>query len=48
MIDIFKWPTQISPTATDTINLYTAQFGDGYEQEAINGINNVAEEWELT
>ncbi|WP_447439564.1 phage tail protein [Enterobacter cloacae] len=30
------------------MNLYTAQFGDGDEQVAINGINNVAEEWEQT
>lgn len=48
MTDTFTWATQVSPTATDTINLYTAQFGDGYEQVAVNGINNVAEEWELT
>ncbi|MCK7252845.1 phage tail protein [Enterobacter roggenkampii] len=48
MIDTFMWPTQVSPTATDTINLYTAQFGDGYEQVAVNGINNIAEQWDLT
>lgn len=48
MTDTFTWATQVSPTATDAINLYTAQFGDGYEQVAVNGINTVAEEWELT
>lgn len=48
MTDIFKWATQVSPTATDTVNLYTAQFGDGYEQVAVNGINHIAEEWNLT
>lgn len=48
MTDTFTWRTQVSPTATDTINLYTAQFGDGYEQVAVNGINNVAEAWDLT
>jgi phage-related protein len=48
MIDTFKWPTQVSPTATDTINLYTAQFSDGYQQVAVNGINNIAEQWDLT
>ncbi|EMJ7956573.1 phage tail protein [Enterobacter chengduensis] len=48
MTDTFTWATQVSPTATDTINLFTVQFGDGYEQVAINGINNVTEEWELT
>lgn len=48
MTDTFIWATQVSPTATDTINLYTAQFGDGYEQVAVNGINSVKEEWDLT
>ncbi|HFT0375626.1 TPA: phage tail protein [Enterobacter mori] len=48
MVSTFTWPTQVSPTATDTINIYSAQFGDGYEQVAVNGINNVAEEWDLT
>ncbi|HEM8742856.1 TPA: phage tail protein [Enterobacter sichuanensis] len=48
MTDTFTWSTQVSPTETDTIDLFTAQFGDGYEQVAVNGINNIAEQWELT
>lgn len=48
MKDIFLWKTQVAPTATDTVNIFSAQFGDGYEQVAFNGINNVVEQWDLT
>lgn len=48
MSKTFSWATQVSPSANEVVNLLTSQFGDGYEQVAVNGINNVAEEWELT
>lgn len=47
MTKTFSWATQASPTANEVIDLIIARFGDGYEQVAINGINNVAEEWDL-
>lgn len=35
-------------TASSTPRLFTAKFGDGYEQRAVNGINNVPRTFSLT
>jgi phage-related protein len=48
MTTTFAWKPDAKPTGTKTFAVLTAKFGDGYEQTAADGINNVAQSWPLT
>lgn len=48
MTDTFTFVPKTNPTGTGTIAMRTAQFGDGYAQEAPQGINPVTESWPLS
>lgn len=44
----FIWSPRIDPTGTTTLRKLAAQFGDGYKQEAADGINNKMQSWPLS
>lgn len=44
----FTWSPRIEPTGTATYRVRKAQFGDGYEQRAADGINNKVQSWPLS
>lgn len=44
----FTWAPLVQPTGTANYRVLTAQFGDGYEQTAADGINNKVQSWPLT
>jgi len=48
MTDTFTWKTQAQPSGTENDSVYSSQYGDGYKQVAENGINPIAESWNLT
>lgn len=47
MTDTFTWDAQ-AVEGTELTSVLAAQFGDGYEQIAANGINTAVETWNLT
>lgn len=47
MTDTFTWRPVSNPTGTSTFAVLTSQFGDGYSQEAADGINNETQSWPL-
>lgn len=44
----FTWTSSYNPTATRKPRVKVAKFGDGYEQRLADGINTIAEVWQLT
>jgi len=40
-------PHQASPGRSVTFKVLESEFGDGYEQAAADGINNIRESWDL-
>lgn len=49
MTDTFNWPPLlVSPGGQATLRTLKAQFGDGYSQEAEDGINNEISTWQLS
>ncbi len=45
---IFTWAPRCDPIGTVTLRKLSAQFGDGYKQEAADGINNKVQSWPLS
>lgn len=43
----FTWPVAYNSSKTVKPRVKQAKFGDGYSQESPDGINNVAEEWNV-
>lgn len=43
----FTWTPIINPEGNKLFRKFTAQFGDGYAQEAGDGINNEVQTWPL-
>ena len=48
MTDTFSWKPLTNLTGTSNLRVKKAQFGDGYSQEAGDGINNESQSWPLT
>lgn len=48
MIEIFEWPPAVDVQGDATFAVRTAKFGDGYQQDVADGINNRSESWPLT
>lgn len=48
MTTTFTWKHDSKPTGQTTLRVLTAQFGDGYKQEAADGINNKSDSWPLS
>jgi phage-related protein len=46
-IETFSWSPRVNPTQTVNFRVKKAQFGDGYDQVAGDGINPRSQEWEL-
>lgn len=48
--ETFTWNDAIlsGASGTESYRVLTAQFGDGYKQQAADGINNVIQTWSLT
>ncbi len=44
----FTWTPDGKPTGDTTLRVLSAQFGDGYKQDAADGINNKSQSWPLT
>lgn len=44
----FTWVVNTSASPTIGYTVRTAQFGDGYAQDAGEGVNNKTESWEVT
>jgi len=40
MTETFTWSPRVDPEGTSTFRVLRAQFGDGYAQEAGDGIHN--------
>lgn len=47
-IPTFAYDPVTDPVGTTTYRVLKAQFGDGYAQQAADGINNVYNSWALT
>lgn len=47
MTTTFTWTPRIEPLGTVTLRVLKAQFGDGYQQTAADGINNESQSWPL-
>lgn len=47
MTTTFTWDCDAEPTGSVTLRVLTAQFGDGYKQQAADGINNKSQSWPL-
>lgn len=47
MAQVFTWCPLIEPQGTVAQRILTAQFGDGYQQNAGDGINNKVQSWPL-
>jgi len=47
-MEIFKWKPIKGAQGTETARVLTAQFGDGYSQNAADGINNAVQSWPLS
>jgi phage-related protein len=48
MTTTFTWPVQAKLAGNVKFAVLTAQFGDGYEQTAADGINNRSQSWSVT
>jgi phage-related protein len=48
MTTTFTWKHDAKPSGTKTFRVLKAQFGDGYEQTAADGINNASQSWPLS
>jgi phage-related protein len=48
MAEIFSWKQKGGAQGKNTFRTLNAQFGDGYEQVAEDGLNNKVLEWPLT
>lgn len=48
MIDTFTATPTGTPVGQVAFHVLSAQFGDGYSQEAADGINNKVQSWPLT
>lgn len=46
-MDTFTWCPRINPQGSITLRVLTAQFGDGYQQNAADGINSKTGSWPL-
>ena len=44
---VFTWPVTYSSDMTMKPRVLSAKFGDGYEQRALDGINNELEGWSI-
>jgi phage-related protein len=44
----FTWVPAYEPQRTVKAGVITTQFGDGYSQRVSQGLNSVAESWQLT
>lgn len=44
----FAWSPQILAPGTRSYAIRSAKFGDGYSQEAPDGINNASDSWDLS
>lgn len=44
----FAWPVTARTSGSTTYRTRSAQFGDGYGQAVKDGINNVADEWDVS
>lgn len=47
MAEVFKWRLERDVSPSMEYNVITAQFGDGYEQTSVSGINNLIESWDV-
>ncbi|MGN5354327.1 phage tail protein [Ralstonia sp. L16] len=47
-IDTFTWIPLVDPQGTTNYRTRKAQFGDGYDQEVPDGINNAVDSWPLS
>lgn len=47
MAEVFTWAPQVDPKGKARLLNRGAQFGDGYSQAMGDGINAVAQEWDL-
>jgi phage-related protein len=47
MTTTFIWTPRIDPVGTVSLRVLKAQFGDGYQQTAADGINNETQSWPL-
>jgi len=48
MAETFIWSPLIEPQGTGKFRTRAAQFGDGYKQQAADGINAESQSWPLT
>jgi phage-related protein len=48
MTNTFTWKHDAKPTGAVALRVLSAQFGDGYKQQAADGINNKSQSWPLT
>lgn len=48
MAYVFSWVPSKSFTKSVKPRVLNAQFGDGYSQRAVNGINSIVREWNLS
>lgn len=46
-METFTWSPRISPTQTVSMRVRKAQFGDGYQQVAGDGLNPRSQSWDL-
>lgn len=48
MTDTFTWTPALDPTGDVKLRVRTAQYGDGYSQSVVDGINAKVQTWSLT
>lgn len=48
MTNTFSWKHDAKPTGAVALRVLSAQFGDGYKQEAADGINSKSQSWPLS
>lgn len=48
MSEVFEWAPSVEASGDTTFAVRTAKFGDGYQQDVADGINNLSESWPLT
>jgi len=46
-METFNWCPRVNPQGSAMLRVLTAQFGDGYQQAAADGIHNKIETWPL-
>lgn len=47
MPEVFTWPVRAEPTGNISLRTLTTNFGDGYSQDAADGINPVMQSWNV-